>query len=471
MNAGPPETKFQRSLGLLPAIAVNLTQICGVGPFITIPLLVAAMGGPQAILGWLAGVVLALSDGLVWAELGAAMPGAGGSYLYLREAFQYRTGRLMPFLFVWTAMIAIPLIMATGVIGIVQYLAFTFPGLAGRPSQVISVAVVAIVVFALCRDIKSIARLNNVLCVIMLVTVGAVIAATFTHFQPRLAFTYPPGAFALDRRFFAGLGAGLLLAIFDYAGYYTTAYLAGEIRDPGRVVPRSIVSSILIMMVIYLAMNIGILGVVPWSEVAQSTAIGSLVMDRVWGHTAAHVLTILIILTAFGSIFTGLLGGSRVPYHAARDRLFFPVFARLHPTLHFPSVALIVMGIVTAAATFFPLDAVINMLTAVMVLIQAVGQIFALTVLRRRQPDLRRPYRMWGYPVTSVIALAGWIYVYVASGERMILLSLAWVGLGVIAFLGWAFFEKTWPFGPKEIREEFLEEQRGSTVPSSVIDP
>ncbi|WP_343070861.1 APC family permease [Streptomyces bathyalis] len=127
-DEAPPEARhFKRSLGLFPAISVNMTQMCGIGPFITIPVMVATMGGPQALLGWVVGALLAMADGLVWAELGAAMPGAGGTYVYLREAFQYRTGRLMPFLFIWTAMLSIPLIMSTGAIGIVEYLGYYFP--------------------------------------------------------------------------------------------------------------------------------------------------------------------------------------------------------------------------------------------------------------------------------------------------------------------------------------------------------
>jgi amino acid transporter len=453
----PPSERphFLRTLGLMPALAVNLTQMCGVGPFVTIPLLVSAMGGPQALVGWVIGALIAMADGLVWAELGAAMPGAGGTYLYLREAFQYRTGRLMPFLFVWTAMIAIPLIMSTGVIGIVQYLGYYFPSLGGATGHAVAVGIVALVVFALYRDIASIGRLTNILCGVMFLTVGLVIVASFTHFSPALAFSYPPGAFHLDRPFFVGLGAGLIIALYDYAGYNTTAYMAGELRDPGRVLPRSIIGSIIGMMTIYLVMNIGVLGVVPWKEIAASTSIGSLVMERTWGMGAARILTGLIIVTAFASVFTGLLGASRVPCNAAKDRLFFPIFGRLHPRLNFPHVALLVMGLVTAIGTFFPLDVVINLLTAVMVLVQSLGQIAALITLRSRQPDLVRPYRMRGYPWVAFIAAAGWLYIYFSSGTKMMLLSLAWLVCGVIAFLIWARAERNWPFGPKEIREEF----------------
>ncbi len=454
---------FTRALGLPSAVAVNMTQMCGIGPFITIPQIIAAMGGPQAIIGWMLGAGLAMADGLVWAELGAAMPGAGGTYLYLREAFQYRTGRLMPFLFIWSVMVFIPLTMATGVVGIVDYLRYYAPGLSPAAGHAISLATTALVVFTLYRKIATIGKLTNVLFVVMLLTVGTVIVASLTHFDSRLAFSFPSRAFGTGGPFWTGLGAGLLIATYDYLGYNTTAYMAAELRDPGRVLPRSIIYAILGIMVIYLSLNIGVLGVLPWQDVAKSTSIGSLVMEHTWGKPAAVALTALIIITAFASIMTGLLGGSRVPYNAAKDGLFFRIFGRLHPRLNFPHIALLAMGVVTAIGTFFSLADLFNMLMAVMVLIQGVAQVAALTVLRRRQPGLPRPYRMWLYPLPSLVALAGWIFIYVNSGDWVILISLAWLVLGIGAFLIWARWERTWPFGKKEIREEFWEAQRTPT--------
>jgi amino acid transporter len=216
---------FVRSIGLPTAIAINMTQMCGIGPFITIPLMVAAFGGPQAILGWIAGAILALSDGLIWAELGAAMPGAGGTYIYLREAFQYRTGRLMPFIFTWTAVLFIPLIMSTGVIGLVTYLGYLWPNMSQLEIYLVSLVVVAVVLFALYRRIESIGLLTRILFAIMLISIGTVIVAALTHFNSSLAFTYPSNAFTLNGGFFAGLGAGLIIGIYDYLGYNTTAYM------------------------------------------------------------------------------------------------------------------------------------------------------------------------------------------------------------------------------------------------------
>ncbi|GAC1464439.1 MAG: APC family permease [Ktedonobacteraceae bacterium] len=461
---------FIRSVKLPTAIAINMTQMCGIGPFITIPLMVAAFGGPQAIIGWVAGALLALADGLIWAELGAAMPGAGGTYIYLREAFQYRTGRLMPFLFTWTAVLFIPLIMSTGINGLVSYLGYLWPNMTWWQIDVVSFALTGLVLFALYRRIESIGLLTNILFVIMLISIGTVIVASFSHFNPALAFAYPANAFTLDGHFFAGFGAGLIIGIYDYLGYNTTAYMGAEMRTPGRVIPWSIIISILGMMVLYLALNIGVMGVVPWQDVAKSSSIASLALETVWGKGVSSVVTVLILITAFASVFTGLLGGSRVPYNAARDGVFLRQFGKLHPRYHFPHVALIVMCVITAVASILPLGTIIAMLTAVIVIVQSVGQIAALTILRRRQPGLNRPYRMWLYPLFSIIALVGWVYVFVASGlngtefilpiwTNPMLLAIAWTVLGIVAYLLWArFVEHTWPFGPKEIKEEYVEQ-------------
>src|SRR3989440_8825599 len=464
---------FVRSVGLPTAIAINMTQMCGIGPFITIPLMVAAFGGPQAILGWIAGAIVALSDGLVWAELGAAMPGAGGTYIYLREAFQYRTGRLMPFIFSWTAVLFIPLIMSTGVIGLVTYLGYLWPGMNQLEIYLVSILVVAVVLFALYRRIESIGLLTRILFAIMLISIGTVIVASLTHFNPTLAFTYPPNAVTLSGGFFTGLGAGLIIGIYDYLGYNTTAYMGAEMRNPGRVIPWSIIISILGMMLLYLALNIGVMGVVPWQDVAKSSSVASLALETVWGRGISSVVTVLILITAFASVFAGLLGGSRVPFNAARDGVFLRQFGKLHPRYHFPHVALIVMCVITAIASIFPLATIIAMLAAVIVIVQSLGQVAALTVLRRRQPNLNRPYHMWLYPLFSIIALIGWVYVFVASGLNVsqngtqfilpiwtnpMILAIAWAVLGIIAYLFWArFVEHTWPFGPKEIKEEYVE--------------
>ncbi|GHJ36700.1 APC family permease [Streptomyces sp. TS71-3] len=483
----PADPGFVRRIGQFQASAINMSQMVGVGPFITIPAMVLAFGGPQAVIGWVAGAVLALADGLIWAELGAAMPGAGGSYIYLREAFQYRTGRLMPFLFTWTAMLFIPLIMSTGVAGFVQYLTYLWPSMSSGQGDLVGLAMCLVVLVLLWRRIESIGRLATGLWVIMIVSVACVIIASFTHFHAHDAFTYPAGAFSLgSSTFWLGFAAGLTIGIYDYLGYNTTAYLGAEIKNPGRVIPRSIVLAIFGVMTIYLLMQIGTLGVVNWKDMIDpnnpaSQSVASVVLEKAWGKTTAQVVTGLILITAFTSVFAGLLGGSRVPYDAARDKVFFRQFGRLHPKHRFPVLSLVAMVVITAAAFLIsrhlgtsaktpPLTVLITLLTTVMVIVQSFAQVAAVTVLRKRQPTLKRPYRMWLYPLPSLVALAGWLSVYVFAdknnhGLHPIEWSLAWVALGAIAFLIWARVEKVWPFGPKEIHENFLTVPAAGTAP------
>ncbi len=468
----PAEPGLVRRIGLFQATAINMSQMCGIGPFITIPLMVAAFGGPQAIVGWIAGALLALVDGLVWAELGASLPGSGGSYVYLREAFQYRTGKLMPFLFVWTAMLFIPLIMSTGVVGLVQYLGFLWPDMTSMQGDMVGVGVVVLVILLLWRRIDSIVRITTVMWCVMILSVGAVIAAAFTNFDPTMVFTWPAHAIELTHgQFWLGFAAGITIGIYDYLGYNTAAYMGAEVKNPGRTMPRAIIFSIMGIMGIYLLLQVGVLGVMDWHEMLDpnsiaSKSVASAVLERTWGKTAADVVTVMILVTAFASVYTGLLGGSRVPYDAARDKVFFRSYGKLHPRHHFPVLGLLTMGVVTVIGFIIGrhtnLTTLIAMLTTVMIIVQAFAQILAVTVLRRRQPNLRRPYRMWLYPVPSILAAIGWLGIYGyadlnAPGYHPIEWSLAWVAVGGLAFLLWSKTEKAWPFGPKEIREEFAD--------------
>ncbi|MEC3976087.1 APC family permease [Amycolatopsis sp. H20-H5] len=459
-----PQSGLERKIGPLQATAINMTQMCGIGPFVTIPAMVATMGGPQAMFGWIIGAIIALADGLIWAELGAAMPGAGGTYVYLREAFQYRTGRLMPFLFAWSAVLFIPLIMSTGIIGLVQYLGYLFPAMTDDSGttglgKIVGIGVILLIVLALFRKIGQIGKLTTVLFAIMLFAVLSVIVAAFSHFSAAQAFAFTPGAFDLfgGGAFWTGLGAGLIIAIYDYLGYNTSAYLGGEVKNPGRTLPRSIIFSILGIMSLYFLLQVGVLGSIPLEQLEKATSVASSVLEQAWGTGVAKTITVFIVIAAIGSVFAGLLGGSRVPFEAARDKVFLPVFAKLHPKLNLPTAGVLAMGLITAIGSLFTLTTVINAAVTVLVLIQSVAQIAALVVLRQRRPDLRRPYRQWLYPIPTVIAGIGWVYIYVSASWLSIGLSVGWIVLGVIAFGIYAKAEQTWPFGPKTIHEAFAE--------------
>jgi amino acid transporter len=468
-RSGEPQPALERKIGPLQATAINMTQMCGIGPFVTIPAMVATMGGPQAMFGWLIGAIVALADGLIWAELGAAMPGAGGTYLYPREAFQYRTGRLMPFLFVWSAVLFIPLIMSTGIIGLVQYLGYLIPGVTDANGttplgKIIGVGVTLLIILALFRKIGQISKLTTVLFVVMLVAVLTTIVAAFSHFSAAQAFAFTPGAFSSfgDGTFWGGLGAGLVIAIYDYLGYNTSAYLGGEVRTPGRTLPRSIIFSIIGIMGLYFLLQIGVLGSIPLDRLKDAKSVASSVLEQVWGTGTAKAITVLIVIAAIGSVFAGLLGGSRVPFEAARDKVFLPAFGKLHPKLHLPTAGVLTMGAITMLGSLFTLTTVINAAVATLVIIQSLAQVAAIVVLRFRQPNLRRPYRQWLFPVPTLVAFVGWVYIYFNAGWLPVGLSLGWIVIGAIAYLVYAKAENTWPFGPKEIKEAFATEPEGA---------
>jgi amino acid transporter len=472
-SAGDVDAEHQliRGVGLWGATTLNMIDMIGVGPFITIPLIIAAMGGPQAMLGWILGALLVVCDGLVWAELGAALPGSGGSYRYLAEIYGPRKlGHLMAFLFIWQLTFSAPLSIASGSIGLAQYATYIFPALGQEkkvafpilgnveinaiPVAFVAIAAVALAVFLLYRRITLIEKLSKFLWIGVMVTILWVIIAGVTHFDSRLAFDFPAGAFTLRPEFFTGLGAALLVAVYDYWGYYNVCFFGGEVKDPGRNIPRAVLLSILFVAIIYIVMNISILGVIPWREFAgtantpaQRYVISSF-MERLYGPKAGLVATLLIMWTAFASVFSLLLGYSRVPFAAARDGNYFRVFAKVHQRHRFPYVSLLVMGGIATVFCFFRLADVIAALVVIRILVQFLAQIVGVIVLRVRRPDLPRPFRMWLYPLPALLALAGFVYVLISRKNflKEIRYAAVLVVVGLIIYLVRARMRREWPF-------------------------
>jgi amino acid transporter len=427
-----------RGFGLVQATALNMSNMVGVGPFITIPLIIASMGGPQCMLGWLLGAVLALSDGLVWSELAAAMPGTGGTYIYLREAFRKtRFGEILPFLFIWQFIISGPLEIASGYIGFAQYVGYFWRGMGPAETRLVSLVVGVVVVLLLARRITEVGRLTVVLWLGMLATVLWIIASGLANFHPRIVFDFPPSAFTFSRGFFAGLGSAMLIAMYDFMGYYDICYVGGEVRRPEHVIPRSIIYSVLAVAAIYALMNLSIIAVVPWRQAMSSKFIAAEFIEKLYGARAAALVTVLVLWTAFASVFALLLGYSRIPYAAALKGDFFPIFARLHPTGKFPNVSLWVIGGLSILASLWNLDAVISALLTSRILIQFIGQIFALHYLRKHRSDIARPFQAWLYPLPSIIAFAGWTYIFLTSGWNFAGFGLLTLVAGIGAFKLW----------------------------------
>ena len=444
---------MERRFSLLHATALNMTNMIGIGPFITIPLLMSALGGPQSMLGWAIALITVFFDGMVWSELGAAMPGSGGSFNYLRRGYgEQKAGRMMAFLFVWQFILSGPLEIASGYIGFSHYLGYIWKGISTGQSMLVVVVLGLLNIALLYRRIKSIATITLTLWIGTIVTVIVVIVTGALHFNAGVAFDFPPGAFNFSMGFLLGLGTASRVGAYDYLGYYDICYIGDEVENPGRVIPRSILLSTVAVALIYVAINFSIIGVVPWrefvpvSEHPQSDFIVSIFMERIFGSGIATILTAMILWTAFGSVFALLLGYSRIPYAAARDGYFFKVFARLHPTQQFPYVSLVVLGVLAIIAGFAPLGTVIDALLTTRILVQFIAQIGAVTLLRRTAPDMPRPYRMWLYPVPSLIALLGWIFIFATTPLKVIAFGLGALLVGIVCFGIWSWKGRTWPF-------------------------
>lgn len=377
------------------------------------------------------------------------MPGTGGPYRYLSEAYgPHRLGRLMSFLFIWQTVFLAPLSIGSGAVGFAQYAKFLFQNIGWWQEKGIAMVVCLLITMLLYREIRSVGRLSVAMWIVVLGTVAWITAAGVLHFDPHRAFDFPPHAFTPSLAFFFGLGGATLIAMYDYGGYNNVCFFAGEVRHPERVVPRSILYSVLAVAALYLTMNVTIIGVVPWREAIHSTSIVSDFIRRIYGLTAAKVVTVLILWTTFASVFAVLLGYSRVPFAAASDGRFFRVFARLHPTKNFPSFSVAFIGLTSALACLLNLEVLINALIVIQVLIQFIAQIVAVTLIRRNRPHLHRPFRMPLYPLPSIIALLGWLYILVASGLRYIIAGICLLTIGVIAYLLRAHRAQEWPFEP-----------------------
>jgi len=427
-----------RGFGLLQATALNMSNMVGVGPFVTISLLIGAMGGPQCMLGWLAGTVLAVCDGLVWAELAAAMPGTGGTFLYLREAFRgTRLALALPFLFIWQFLFSAPLEIASGYIGFAQYASYFAPGMGPWQLRAVAFGVGVATVALLYRRITAVGKLTVVLWAGMLITVLWIIVTGLVHFDARLAFDYPPDAFHLSRGFFLGLGAATLIAMYDFLGYYDICFVGGEVRRPERVIPRAILWSVLAVAAIYAGMTLAIIGVVPWREAMQSRFLAAEFMQRIYGPWAGAAVTVLILWSALASVFALALGYSRVPYAAALDGYFLKPFARLHPTGLFPHVSLLVIGGLAMLASLLTLEWVVSALLTARILTQFIGQVLALWRIRQDRPDITLPFRMWFYPLPAAIALLGWLFVFLTSGWTFAGSGFLILLTGVAAFFAW----------------------------------
>ena len=423
-----------------------MLAMIGVGPFITIPLLLQAMPGPQALLGWVLGAVVALADGLVWAELGAALPRSGGGYAYLLEAYgPLGPGRLLSFLFLWATVVTGPFVAASGALGFAQYASYLAPGMTALEAKLLAMAACAAATAMVYRRIDRIGRLAWVLGAVVLGAILWIIVEGVRHAAPA-NLAIPSHALAPSRALLTGLGAASLYALYDYGGYSTVGSVGGEVRNPAATIPRSIIIAIVAVAALYLTMNVAVIAALPWVEAARSKFIASELIARFEGHAAGVAMTMLILITTVAGLFGNLLALSRVPFAAAVEGRFFKAFAKVHPKGEFPSFAVLFAGAASALCCLFELEQVIKAFLVAGVILGSLAVVAAPTLMRIGRADVERPFRMWLYPLPSVIAAAGWVYIVATSGWPYILGGFGALGVGVLAYLWLARRAAQWPF-------------------------
>ncbi len=406
-----------RKINLLQASAINMIDMVGIGPFVVMPLVVSYFHNGLFLWAWIFGAFTAFVDAMIWSELGAAYPLAGGSYNFLRIGYGNRWGRLMSFLFVWQTCIQAPLVVASGAIGFAQYLSYIID-LSSLQQKLVSGGLVIIVFLLLYRKIETIGKISVALWIVVILTVVWIILSGLTHRQHPMQLLPSGDESFFKYAFWAAIGQGSVKTVYSYLGYYNVCHLGGEIKRPEKNIPISMFISIAGIAVLYLLMNISVMSVIPWQEVKPDEKyLVSIFIEHIYGHGGGVIITVLILWIALASLFAIVLGYSRVPYAAAADGNFFKVFSKLHPTKKFPYVSLIFLCVLGFAfSILFRLGQAIDSILAMRILVQFIGQSFGLILLKERLGAKDFPFKMLLYPVPVILSISIWLFLFISTG-------------------------------------------------------
>jgi len=454
---------LRRELSFFQATAINMIDMVGIGPFVTTVIVAATMGSAHLTLfAWCVGMLIAFIDASVWSELGAKFPHAGGTYRFLREVYgESRWGRYFSFLFVWQTTFTAPLVVASGALGFASYAQFFFSGTPqtspSLTSRLIAVAVVVLLAALLYRRISDVGRISVLLWWAVLVIMSAIILTGFFFGTPLSLLTEiasPTGGWTAqlsDGAMWTALGVASLPTMYSYLGYYNVCHLGSEVESPQRVIPQSMYLSIAGIGILYLLMQFSILSVLPIEVVSRSPFVVTDVLSVTVGDNLAGIGTMLILIIALASLFSVMLGYTRIPYAAAQDGLFFRQFGRLHPTEHFPHVSLLMLSAIAIvfAATLTITDAIKSIVT-MRVFTQFIAQTIGLMILRRRVGANQMPWKMWLYPIPALLTVGLWIWIFASAKPLQQLMAVVAPLIGSVAFLVFSYFKQTWPFTSKD---------------------
>lgn len=440
------QPKLERRLGLFQSTVINMIDMVGIGPFVVLSIVIQLMGGPWFLYAWLAGAILSIIDAMIWSELGAAFPLAGGSFNFLRASYGEKSwGKLFSFLYVWQTMLQAPLVVASGAIGFAHYFGYLVP-LNDITSRIVSGSIVILLTLLLYRKIETIGKISILLWSGVIFTMLWIIYGGISNGHFTEPLKHINDGFTLNAAFAAALGAASVKTIYSYLGYYNVCHLGGEIKNPSRNIPLSMILSVLGIAALYISMNMSVVSVIPWHEAAKSEFVVSTYFETLYGHNAAIVATVLILWVAFASLFAVMLGYSRVPYAAAKEGEFFEVFAKVHPTRHFPHVALLGLGITAFAfSLLFKLSQVITAILAMRIVIQFIGQAVGLIILRKKKQTIL-PFKMPLFPIPVILGILIWGFIFISTGKEFMLSGAIVIISGVIVYLIKSKRSQQWPF-------------------------
>lgn len=425
--------ELPRKLGWLDATSIIVGIVIGSGIFLLPNLIARTLPSGGAILSvWIISGALSFFGALAYAELGALMPATGGQYVYLREAY----GPLCAFVCGWTFMLAV-------LSGGIAWLGVSFSIYVGQfvhltpvMSKAVSLLLIAVLSAVNYVGVREGAFVQRTFTFLKVAGLILLIASAFVAPRPERPLTAPAQA----EFSFAQFGVAMIACLMAYNGWTYISFVAGEVKRPERNLPWSLVAGMAVTMGLYVAANAAYLKIMPIGEIAATERVGAALAERTMGPAGAAVVSVTVLLSIIGAINGCILTAARIPFAQARDGLFFRRFAHVHPRFETPGFAIVVQGIWTAVLVLSGSYETLFSYSMVAAWIFYMMSVAAVAVLRRKMPDLPRPYRMWGYPFTLwfFLLVSVWFVVNAfATQPGPSLMALAIVATGIPAYLIW----------------------------------
>jgi len=450
MKAKNNSPKLDRQLGLFDSTMMVIGIVIGSGIFMTTGLMADALPSASLILiVWLLGGLQMLAGALTYAELGAAMPKAGGQYVYLREAY----GSLPAFLFGWVAFIAyLTGTNAAIAVAVAEHLGSFYPSISNHNivigfdyfsisgGQIFAISLILILSFINYLGILFGKWIQNVFTILK---IGSILffalAGLFISTGNHIDFSINPTSMSIGS-ILTGMGIALVAVTWTVGGWEYVTFAAGEIKNPKKTLPLALIIGTVVIFVLYIIINIAYLKVLPMDSLIGELKVGEATAKSLYGPGIAGAFVVVVIISMFGSLNGNILVGPRISYAMAKDKLFFSKAADVHPKFHTPGNAIMIQGlwasVLALSGTF---EEIITLVVFVnfMMWIAASSTVF---VLRKKQPELERPYKVWGYPYVPaffiIFSSAIMINTFFESPQQS-LMGIGLTLLGIPAYLYW----------------------------------